>query len=545
MRKKIIEKTINATDKFRVKELKNGDIIVEGWANRAVADRGKELIMPDQWILDNYKKNPVILFNHDKDKIVGKAIEVTPMEGGLWIKAKIAKSKNEMVSYVRDMVEEGILQTFSVGFDPSQEEKDVDGNIRLLGCELLETSIVTIPMNQDSTFGVSMKSLGQAKNRGEARGIALRAKGALVAAAIQEGMFDAISAGKTRDEILARAAEISNLSAEDIKRILVGDVTPVPEGLLYAFSEALGIKLDMLKKLNAGDVENEGDKGAESAADAASDVSVTENQENGMTDETEEGDDEEEEKGADADEQSGEADAGETKAEGDIESNDGSDESSDESESSDETEAEMGIVSLHIPKSAVGSAEEAAKWAEENGYVGGAIDETETEYVLTQASPDEFEGEPVKQDLGDGVYVMVAPKKSEEKACIESEEKKSEEKNKKSTRKKDGAVPAADSQGVGISPTSEIQNPALELAKQTNVLLGVLIEEIKGMRAAMAGLVKENTEQVTQDAAAQETQSADATEEKEQAETEELKKHLLTEVEGLRMRVKALKEVTV
>ena len=541
MKTKIVN---NVCDKFKVKELKNGDVVIEGWANRAVADRGKEIIEPNEWLLENFMKNPIILFNHDKDKPIGRALEVKQMDGGLWIKAKISKSKDPEISKIRDLIDEGILQTFSVGFDPAHEEKDVNGNISLKQCELLETSIVTIPMNQDSIFGVSMKSFDKAKNRGQSRAIALRAKGALVAAAIQEGMFDAISSGKTRDEVLARAAEISNLPAEEIKRILVGDVTPVPEGLLYAFSEALGIKLDMLKKLNAGDVENEGDKNLESTE--ISQEASEQTQESGITNETdEEGEDEEDKKGADADEQSSETDAGETKAEDIEESSDESDSESEESESSDETKAEMGIVSLHIPKSAVGSAEEAAKWAEENGYAGGVVDETETEYVLTQAGSEEFEGEPTKQDLGDGVYVMVAPKKAEQKAAEESEEKSTEEKGKKSTRKKDGAVPAADSQGVGISPTADVQNPALELAKQTTVLLGVLIEEVKGLRAAMAGLVKENTEQVTQDASAQETQSAESEAEKEQAETEELKKHLLTEVEGLRMRVKALKEVTV
>lgn len=533
VKKQGAQKKLNSTEKFSTKALDNGELFIEGWANRAVVDRGNEIIKKEAWKLDNYKKNPMMLFNHDKDKPIGKVLECEPMEGGLWVKGKISKSKDPLVSYVRDLVSEGILSTFSVGFDGQDEQKDESGAIDIKSAELFEVSIVTLPMNQDSTFGVSMKSLSEAKNVGQARGVALRAKGAMVAASIQEGMFDAISGGKTRDEILARAAEISNLDIEEIKKVLVGDVTPVPEGLLYAFSEALGIKLDLLKKLNAGDAENEGSEKTPSEV-TQTEVTSAEDKGQGNAEGKKEGDVEDKPPAGEGNEDKG-AGANPPPAK-DGESDDSKE---------PKTKAEMGIVSLHIPKSAVESAEQAAQWAEDNGYVGGVVDETDEEFILAQAPMEDFEGEPEKQEIGDGVYVLIAPKK--EKAADKKPDEQGEQSQEKSLSKKEGAPMAADGQGNGIpgdaAADRPVTDPLMDQVKQTNVLLSLLVEEFKKMNSALQGLVKQNTEQVTETVTNPEGEKGCMTDEEKAAE--EMKKHLLAEMESLKLRVKSLKEATV
>lgn len=216
-------------------------MVIEGWANRAVVDRGLDLIKPDSWKLDNYKKNPVILFNHNMDKPIGKCVDVKPMEGGLWVKCQISKSADPTISMVRDLVEEGILNSFSVGFDAKEKVKNSEGINEISDSELYEVSIVSIPMNQDSSFSLSSKSYQEARKE------ILLLKGAKVAAALR----DAIDQNQNFD--LSAIAQQTEVSEEVLKEVLAGNVTPVPDGVLSAFAQSLSLDLEELSKLNKED----------------------------------------------------------------------------------------------------------------------------------------------------------------------------------------------------------------------------------------------------------------------------------------------------
>jgi len=148
---------------FSIKAGKGKQVIIEGFANKAVTDRIGDLIPPEAWELDNFQKNPIIFFNHDRNIPIGKAIETKVTDEGLKIKVRISKSDQAPIPYIRDMIEEGILKTFSVGFDDHESAfKSDEGHNSFKRAELLETSVVTIPMNQESDFElVSMKSDGR------------------------------------------------------------------------------------------------------------------------------------------------------------------------------------------------------------------------------------------------------------------------------------------------------------------------------------------------------------------------------------------------
>ena len=128
---------------------------IEGFANKAVTDRIGDLIPKEAWELDNFIKNPIIFFNHDSEHPIGKAIKVEPHEDGLKIKIRLSRTKEGKVPYVRDLISEGILRSFSVGFDDhGSSEKNSDGINVIKRAELIETSVVCVPMNQDSLFTV-------------------------------------------------------------------------------------------------------------------------------------------------------------------------------------------------------------------------------------------------------------------------------------------------------------------------------------------------------------------------------------------------------
>lgn len=129
-------------------------ITVTGMASTSDIDRVGDVIVPDAWTkggLDNYTKNPIILFNHNYNNPIGKGTEFKVTDKGLEITAEISKADPR----VAILVEQGILKTFSVGF----RVKDADymeetGGLKITDAELIEVSIVSIPANQSAVFEV-------------------------------------------------------------------------------------------------------------------------------------------------------------------------------------------------------------------------------------------------------------------------------------------------------------------------------------------------------------------------------------------------------
>ena len=79
-------------------------------------DRSGDRVM-SKWNLDNFKANPVALFGHDHNSIIGKWVDVklvdTVLEGTL----EFAKAgTSALVDEVRSLVEQGILKAVSIGF---------------------------------------------------------------------------------------------------------------------------------------------------------------------------------------------------------------------------------------------------------------------------------------------------------------------------------------------------------------------------------------------------------------------------------------------
>ena len=151
---------------FKAQESSKGGLTIEGWANKAIVDRGGDIIPKSAWDLENFKKNSIILFNHDKNQPIGKAVSIEPRDEGLYVKAKISASADPGISKVRDLIKEGVLNAFSVGFDSIDEAKSADGHNEIRAAELFEISVVSIPMNQDSLFSLSKSyDLGEIRKK--------------------------------------------------------------------------------------------------------------------------------------------------------------------------------------------------------------------------------------------------------------------------------------------------------------------------------------------------------------------------------------------
>jgi phage head maturation protease len=124
--------------------LKKEDGRITFVASDETLDRGGEVIPIDSWDLSNFKKNPVLLVNHDYkvENIVGLAKRVRVESGQLLFDPEF-HGITQLSREVKDMVEQGILNTVSVGFMPHGPKKDGDKASN----ELFEISFVPVPAN--------------------------------------------------------------------------------------------------------------------------------------------------------------------------------------------------------------------------------------------------------------------------------------------------------------------------------------------------------------------------------------------------------------
>jgi HK97 family phage prohead protease len=129
---------------------------VVSYISTIAKDRDGEQLLPGGVTLDNYRKNPVVLYGHDYHSIpIGKNIWITEDEKGL--KAKTVFAKSEFAdqiyrAYTEDIEGTGpLLKAWSVGFIPKkwEEPKEKDGEDAprriYTEWELLEYSAVPIP----------------------------------------------------------------------------------------------------------------------------------------------------------------------------------------------------------------------------------------------------------------------------------------------------------------------------------------------------------------------------------------------------------------
>lgn len=154
-------KLLKLVGNFSVKGENESDgdtVVIEGFANTTDTDRDGDVIVESAWKqggLTNFLKNPIVLAFHNHQMPIGKVVSHKVTEKGLFVSAEISKAAGN----VFDLVKEGILQTFSIGFRIKDADFDSKTDLFLIkDLELFEVSVVSVPANADSTFRVA-KSL--------------------------------------------------------------------------------------------------------------------------------------------------------------------------------------------------------------------------------------------------------------------------------------------------------------------------------------------------------------------------------------------------
>lgn len=129
-------------------------------------DRMQERFAKGAWDLEAYKKNPVVLLQHDGHQFpIGKAVSIAEDEHGLLAKTVFHEETEEAKTAFR-LYETGFLNAFSVGFIPKQfVAEDLPGGkgkgIVFTNAELYEYSAVSIPANPGALVSLEVAEMVQ------------------------------------------------------------------------------------------------------------------------------------------------------------------------------------------------------------------------------------------------------------------------------------------------------------------------------------------------------------------------------------------------
>jgi HK97 family phage major capsid protein/HK97 family phage prohead protease len=115
-------------------------------------DRAGDIIEIGGIELADFKRNPIALWNHDSAAPIGVWADVRQVAGQLRGRLELAaKGTSALVDRIRQLIEQRIIRAVSVGFLPLEySELKETGGLRFTATELLECSLVSVPMNANA-----------------------------------------------------------------------------------------------------------------------------------------------------------------------------------------------------------------------------------------------------------------------------------------------------------------------------------------------------------------------------------------------------------
>lgn len=134
----------------------NKTLKIAGYANTSDKDRSGDIVLAEAWAkgVDNFRRNPILLYQHDHAKPIGKVNNITVDKKGIFVEASVSDAA-ETQHGVKTLIKDGVLKSFSVGFRVKDADYDKRSDSFIIkDVELLEISVVSVPANQNSLFSI-------------------------------------------------------------------------------------------------------------------------------------------------------------------------------------------------------------------------------------------------------------------------------------------------------------------------------------------------------------------------------------------------------
>jgi HK97 family phage prohead protease len=142
IRKLYNESTTTLADKRQVRVI----------CSTGAVDRAGEVIAQDGISLTAYRLNPIVLWQHNPDQPIARALEIGVINGALQALVQFPpEGTSAKADEVYGLIKAGVVNATSVGFDPltcePMDPARPRGPQRFLKSELMEFSFVSVPAN--------------------------------------------------------------------------------------------------------------------------------------------------------------------------------------------------------------------------------------------------------------------------------------------------------------------------------------------------------------------------------------------------------------
>lgn len=132
-----------------------GEDEVEVRMSTASIARDGHVLIPQGCILENYRANPIWLWQHDPEHPIGTAEDIQIGADDITARVRFAPAGiSKKADEIRGLVKAGIVRGVSVGFEPLDGEpldpRNPRGGMRFTSWELLESSFCSIPVDTEA-----------------------------------------------------------------------------------------------------------------------------------------------------------------------------------------------------------------------------------------------------------------------------------------------------------------------------------------------------------------------------------------------------------
>jgi HK97 family phage prohead protease len=138
-------------------------LYVEGIATTGSLDREDEVVDQPTLDIEEYLKNPILLYHHNPSWPVGRVVKLDKDakdetgEPAIWVRAAVIGA-TDIAKEAIALVKAGIIKAFSIGGKARTKRRMCDKQgcfTKLLGLKMYELSIVPIPANAGALFNIA------------------------------------------------------------------------------------------------------------------------------------------------------------------------------------------------------------------------------------------------------------------------------------------------------------------------------------------------------------------------------------------------------